>query len=540
MSEARAARLALPALVVAALLLTLVAAALARGAAPWRAAAGAALGLAAIALTWTGARSESAAGEGASPTAKRGRLADLARGARGRRPGARRRAAADAAGRLGRGPRHRARAARGPRAQRIQASSVEVAALGERRQADRLRARRRLVAAGGLGGRDHRRDGGARADRLADRRQRRGAGRARARAASASGDAGAAAVERAVAGVERVRERIARHRAPLGRARAARSQEIYGVLELVDRHRAGDPPAVAQRRHRGGRRARRHGRRFAVVAEEVRRLAARSREAVELGAPPARRVLGLDPRHRRGDAQAGAREAERVLARAREAAARRSRRLARRARRDRRVGARDLRRHRRAEDRLRRGGADAARGGRGRAADRRGAARLLGRRARARRSRRSTYSCWRRPSASTRRARSGTWPSAGRTALAPAARAARTRSSAGSRTCSRSRPDAECAYVFDPRALSRGDRGAARARSVTRDPRGDPLRRAASPRVPGTAPRSRSGAPIVTPVFVSLLTDERVVTAGGADRRRRRARRRCWAIDVNVERWTTG
>lgn len=100
-----------------------------------------------------------------------------------------------------------------------------------------------------------------------------------AQRARESGEAGAAAVEEAAAGVEEVGTRIgviAARAETLG----ARSREIYRVLDLTT--------GIAQETHMlslsaaieaaaaGG-----HGRRFTVAAEEVRRLAQRSRESVD-------------------------------------------------------------------------------------------------------------------------------------------------------------------------------------------------------------------------------------------------------------------
>jgi methyl-accepting chemotaxis protein len=97
--------------------------------------------------------------------------------------------------------------------------------------------------------------------------------------AEASGDAGAAAVEEAVSGVEEVQKRI---NAISSRADAlgTRSKEIYRVLDLITE--------ISQETHILSLNAAieavaagADGRRFAVVAEEVRRLAQRSRESVE-------------------------------------------------------------------------------------------------------------------------------------------------------------------------------------------------------------------------------------------------------------------
>ncbi|MBV8202380.1 MAG: hypothetical protein JOZ15_17320 [Acidobacteria bacterium] len=94
-----------------------------------------------------------------------------------------------------------------------------------------------------------------------------------------SGDAGAAAVDEAVAGVEEVKKRIS---AIASRADAlgTRSKEIYRVLDLITE--------IAQETHILSLNAAieavaagADGRRFSVVAEEVRRLAQRSQESVE-------------------------------------------------------------------------------------------------------------------------------------------------------------------------------------------------------------------------------------------------------------------
>jgi methyl-accepting chemotaxis protein len=100
-----------------------------------------------------------------------------------------------------------------------------------------------------------------------------------AQAAEESGNAGQQAVEEAVTGVEEVRKRIS---GIAGRAESlgARSKEIYQVLDLITE--------IAQETHMlslnaaiEAAAAGEHGRRFSVVAEEVRRLAQRSQESVE-------------------------------------------------------------------------------------------------------------------------------------------------------------------------------------------------------------------------------------------------------------------
>jgi methyl-accepting chemotaxis protein len=97
--------------------------------------------------------------------------------------------------------------------------------------------------------------------------------------AEGNGDAGAAAVDEAVAGVEEVQKRIS---AIASRADAlgTRSKEIYRVLDLITE--------IAQETHIlslnaaiEAAAAGADGRRFSVVAEEVRHLAQRSQESVE-------------------------------------------------------------------------------------------------------------------------------------------------------------------------------------------------------------------------------------------------------------------
>jgi methyl-accepting chemotaxis protein len=97
--------------------------------------------------------------------------------------------------------------------------------------------------------------------------------------AEESGDLGAAAVEEAVLGIMEVRKRIsgiASRADTLG----TRSKEIYRVLDLITE--------IAQETHIlslnaaiEAAAAGEHGRRFSVVAEEVRRLAQRSQESVD-------------------------------------------------------------------------------------------------------------------------------------------------------------------------------------------------------------------------------------------------------------------
>ncbi|HEX6903424.1 MAG TPA: methyl-accepting chemotaxis protein [Thermoanaerobaculia bacterium] len=138
-----------------------------------------------------------------------------------------------------------------------------------------------------------------------------------AQAAEESGNSGQGAVEEAVDGIEEVKKRISgiSNRAEhLG----TRSKEIYRVLDLIT--------DIAQETHilslnaaieaaaAGG-----HGRRFSVVAEEVRRLAQRSQESVD----SVRNLLDEFAGSIRATVVAteeGSKEAGRVLERARAAA----------------------------------------------------------------------------------------------------------------------------------------------------------------------------------------------------------------------------
>jgi methyl-accepting chemotaxis protein len=139
-----------------------------------------------------------------------------------------------------------------------------------------------------------------------------------AQRAEESGNAGAAAVEEAVDGVEEVKKRIsgiATRADTLGN----RSKEIYRVLDLITE--------IAQETHIlslnaaiEAATAGEHGRRFSVVAEEVRRLAQRSQESVD----SVRNLLDEFAGSIRATVVAteeGSREASRVLERARAAAA---------------------------------------------------------------------------------------------------------------------------------------------------------------------------------------------------------------------------
>ncbi len=97
--------------------------------------------------------------------------------------------------------------------------------------------------------------------------------------AESSGDAGSAAVDEAVSGVEEVQTRItgiAVRADTLG----TRSKEIYRVLDLITEI-ADETHILSLNAAIEGAAAGADGRRFAVVAEEVRRLAHRSQESVD-------------------------------------------------------------------------------------------------------------------------------------------------------------------------------------------------------------------------------------------------------------------
>ena len=138
-----------------------------------------------------------------------------------------------------------------------------------------------------------------------------------AQAAEESGNAGQGAVEEAVDGIEEVKKRIS---GIAGRAEVLgnRSKEIYRVLDLITE--------IAQETHIlslnaaiEAAAAGDHGRRFSVVAEEVRRLAQRSQESVE----SVRNLLDEFAGSIRTTVVAteeGSKEAGRVLERARAAA----------------------------------------------------------------------------------------------------------------------------------------------------------------------------------------------------------------------------
>jgi methyl-accepting chemotaxis protein len=138
-----------------------------------------------------------------------------------------------------------------------------------------------------------------------------------AQAAEESGTAGQAAVEEAVEGVEEVKKRISGI-ASRAEILGTRSKEIYRVLDLITE--------IAQETHIlslnaaiEAAAAGDHGRRFSVVAEEVRRLAQRSQESVE----SVRNLLDEFAGSIRATVVAteeGSSEAGRVLERARSAA----------------------------------------------------------------------------------------------------------------------------------------------------------------------------------------------------------------------------
>lgn len=97
--------------------------------------------------------------------------------------------------------------------------------------------------------------------------------------AEEAGTMGAAAVEDAVRGVEEVAKRIAAI-ATRADSLGTRSREIYRVLDLITEI-AQETHILALNAAIEATAAGEHGRRFSVVADEVRRLAERSRESVE-------------------------------------------------------------------------------------------------------------------------------------------------------------------------------------------------------------------------------------------------------------------
>jgi methyl-accepting chemotaxis protein len=97
--------------------------------------------------------------------------------------------------------------------------------------------------------------------------------------AESSGDAGSAAVDEAVSGVEEVQKRISGI-AVRADTLGTRSKEIYRVLDLITEI-ADETHILSLNAAIEGASAGADGRRFAVVAEEVRRLAHRSQESVD-------------------------------------------------------------------------------------------------------------------------------------------------------------------------------------------------------------------------------------------------------------------
>ncbi len=97
--------------------------------------------------------------------------------------------------------------------------------------------------------------------------------------AESSGDAGSAAVDEAVAGVEEVQKRISGI-AVRADTLGTRSKEIYRVLDLITEI-ADETHILSLNAAIEGAAAGADGRRFSVVAEEVRRLAHRSQESVD-------------------------------------------------------------------------------------------------------------------------------------------------------------------------------------------------------------------------------------------------------------------
>lgn len=97
--------------------------------------------------------------------------------------------------------------------------------------------------------------------------------------AEEAGTMGAAAVEDAVRGVEEVQKRISAI-ATRADSLGTRSREIYRVLDLITEI-AQETHILALNAAIEATAAGEHGRRFSVVADEVRRLAERSRESVE-------------------------------------------------------------------------------------------------------------------------------------------------------------------------------------------------------------------------------------------------------------------
>ncbi len=304
-----------PAAAVSAVALTLLSWAVAHGAAPWRGIAGAAVAVAGLALALPGVRRALAA----APDEERDRAllsAALDELAAGDLVTARREVAGlaedDAAALVS------ALAPLEVLAQRIQRSSVEVAgaAGAVKRIASELAAGSSEQSASVVEITAAMEELAQTASQIAANAE---AQAELARRGEASGESGATAVERAVAGVERLRERIAAI-AERARELERRADEIFGVLALVEEiaretHLLSLNAAIEAAGESGE-----SGRRFGEVAEEVRRLAGRSREA----AGSVRRLLEEFSGSIRATSEAtaaGGREAERLLARVSDTAA---------------------------------------------------------------------------------------------------------------------------------------------------------------------------------------------------------------------------
>jgi len=355
-----------------------------------------------------------------------------------------------------------------------------------------------------------------------------------ARRGETSGDTGAAAVARAVAGVERLRERIAaiaRRSSDLER----RAEEIFGVLALVEEiaretHLLSLNAAIEAAGESGE-----AGRRFGEVAEEVRRLAGRSREA----AGSVRRLLeefSVSIRATSEATAAGGREAERGLARVRDTAAAIAGlrgALAETAAAAREISAgtgeqktassqvvQTLREAANVVQQI----ADGLRGFSG-------AARGLEETAV---SVQLLAQGFRLDSPSSLRDLAERWAEDVRP-LAGSPDALERRLE----VLLESRPDAECAYVFDPRrrevaiVAQRALTGSAEIPEEIRTGRGFAER-------PWYRAAIAERRAIVTPVFVSLLTSERVVTAAAPILAGEGHAGAVLGVDINLERWSAG
>ena len=531
MPERRSSSLALPALAVAAIGLGLLATAQARGAAAWRATAGVALGLATIALAWpAAAAARRSAGDGAR--ADEGALlseslaelaaGDLVRAGRAASALPQRLAAALAT----------ALAPLEVLAQRIQRSSVDVAgsANAVKRIASELAAGSSEQSASVV-------EITAAMEELAQTASQI-AGNAEAQAELArrgetSGDEGAAAVTRAVSGVERLRERIggiAQRSADLER----RAQEISGVLNLVEdiareTHLLSLNAAIEAAGESGE-----SGRRFGEVAEEVRRLAARSRDA----AGGVRRLLEEFSASIRATSETTAacsEEAERVLVRARDTSAAigalrgalgetaASAREISAGTGEQKVASSQVVQTLREAAAVVQQIAEGLRGFSGAARELEETAvdvQLLAQE-------------FRLDSPSSLRHLAEQWADVLRPLLgSPDALERRLE------VLIEGRPDAECAYVYDPRrsrAAIVAQRAIVAGREIPEEIRAG-RGFASRPWYRAAVAERRA---IVTPVFVSLLTDERVVTAAApflVDGEVAAV----LGVDINLERWTTG